>query len=217
MAEISVISVNVGLPKAYAHRGQLVHSAIHKLPVTGPVHVGSLGFEQDTQVDLQHHGGTEQAVYAYFEVGYEHWNQSPWAPLPYGILGDNLTLSGLTEESLHIGDQLQIGSAILEASQPRQPCFKLNLVMNDTQFMKQFLNSRRLGCYFRVLREGQITTGDRVSIVHSAADSLTVADIIRLRFFADDASTDELAEAANLLALSPEWRSYFAERANATS
>src|SRR5208283_3927543 len=164
-AVMQVISVNVGKPQEREWKGSRVRTAIFKSPVDGPVAVGKLDLEGDEQGDLTVHGGPDKAVYAYPYEHYAYWqSQLPGYQLTLGNFGENLTTAGLSEETIHIGDQLQIGTALFTVTQPRTPCYKPGVRFNRKDMTRQFYESRRFGFYLRVLREGTLQTGATVSV-----------------------------------------------------
>jgi MOSC domain-containing protein YiiM len=155
-----------------------VLSAIDKQPVTGPVMVRRLNLDGDAQADLSVHGGPDKAVYCYPSEHYAAWSGELGRPLDFGFFGENLTVSGLREDALHIGDRLSIGDVVLQVTQPRLPCFKLGLKFGDQRFVARFLKSRRCGFYCRVLWEGMIEPGQSIAIVARAESNLTIAQTI---------------------------------------
>ena len=164
----------------------------------------------DGQGDLRVHGGTYKAIYGYPFEHYTHWQQELQRDdLTYGQFGENLTLEGLLEEAVRIGDVFQIGSTVrLQITQPRVPCFKLAYKMGLPEFPKQFLESRRVGFYFRVLEEGEITAGDTIACVETNSESMTVTEIVNLRYFDTD-NHEKIAQARKLRALAPGWKRDF--------
>src|SRR5712671_6531621 len=135
---MQVISVNVGQPKEVIWKGRKVMTGIFKEPVEGRVAVGRLNLEGDRQADLTVHGGPEKAVYAYPAEYYAFWReQFPEMELPWGMFGENLTIEGLLDESVHIGDRFQVGSAHLVVTQPRLPCSKLGLKFGRDYFLER--------------------------------------------------------------------------------
>lgn len=146
-------------------------TGIHKRPLSGPVEVARLGLAGDEQADLTLHGGLDKAVYAYPSEHYGFWAGHRLAalkrdePLPPGSLGENLTLEGLLEQDVWIGDRLHAGSAILEVTQPRQPCFKLNAKMGLSHASKLMLQSGFTGFYLRVVQPGALAAGDAIRMV----------------------------------------------------
>ena len=164
----------------------------------------------DGQGDLRVHGGTYKAIYGYPFEHYAHWQQELHRDdLTYGQFGENLTVEGLLEASANIGDVFQIGATVkLQITQPRVPCFKLAYKMGLPEFPKQFLESRRVGFYFRVLEEGEITAGDAITRIEVAPEPMSVTEIVNLRYFDTD-NHEKIARARKLPALSPSWKRDF--------
>lgn len=204
-------SVNVGVPHVAAWRGEDVQTGIFKAPVAGPVMVRALNLDGDRQADLAVHGGVEKAVYGYPAEHYAFWREQLGEEFPWGAFGENLTTSGLDESSLHIGDRLRVGAAELVVTQPRLPCFKLNLRFNRADMARRFLASRRTGFYFAVVKEGLIAAGDALTILARDPAGVTVADITRVYAF-DKHDRATMRRLVTLPALAEGWRSYFAER-----
>lgn len=145
----------------------MVVTGIFKEAVTGRVAVRRLNLEGDRQADLSVHGGSEKAVYAYPAEYYPFWQeQFPEMELPWGMFGENLTVAGLLDETVHIGDCFQVGSAHLVVTQPRLPCYKLGLKFGRDDILKRFLQSELTGFYFAVLKEGEVAAGDPISLLH---------------------------------------------------
>ncbi len=209
---MKVISVNVGKPQEHEWRGLRVRTAIFKSPVEGPIAVGKLNLDGDEQGDLTVHGGPDKAVYAYPHEHYAYWqSQLPGYALALGNFGENLTLAGVSEEAIHIGDQLQIGSARFTVTQPRSPCYKLGVRFDREDMTKRFYESRRFGFYLRVLREGKLQAGDAVTVVSWDPNAVSVADVTRL--FTGDSHDQALLERALTLATLPSgWRDALHER-----
>jgi MOSC domain-containing protein YiiM len=162
-----VVSVQVG--KAAPLGPKHVPSGFVKRGVQGPVEVRSLGLDGDQQADLSVHGGPDKAVYGYALAHYSDWRREfpehDQILLSGGAFGENLTIEGLTEADLCVGDVHAIGSARLQVCQPRQPCFKFSLRFNDRRMPRAMVESRRSGWYYRVLQVGRIQAGDRVEVV----------------------------------------------------
>ena len=148
-----------------------IASAIHKQPVQGSVEVRKFGITGDEQADRKIHGGPDKAVYAYPVEHYPFWTAQrakalkQESALPPGSLGENLTIEGLLESEAWIGDQLAIGTALLEVSQPRTPCFKFNVKMRMSHASQLMLQSGYSGFYLRVLQEGSMQAGDTISLL----------------------------------------------------
>lgn len=179
MAAAWVVSLNVGIPRPLRTGKGTVLSGIVKTPVTGARMVRRLNVEGDAQADLTVHGGVDKAVYSYPFEHYARWSaELGRADLGPGMFGENLTIAGLDETSVCVGDVLRIGAARLQVTKPRTPCFKLAAHVGRADFMKLFLESRRTGWYARVLEEGLVSAGDRV-IREEAGHGPTVDEVVR--------------------------------------
>ena len=207
-----ILAVNVGPPRELTHAGRTVLSGIVKDPVDGRVAVGPTGLAGDGQADLSVHGGPDKAVYAYPIEHYAHWrvelHRDDLAP---GRFGENLTVEGLLEDEVSIGDVLRSDGALFEVSQPRVPCFKLGMRMGDPGFLGPFLRSGRVGFYLRMLQEGDVGVGDRLVRERAAEGSMSVREVAGLLL--DSAAADDLDRGAALAALPLGWREAFATRA----
>src|SRR6202040_4302110 len=156
-----ILSVNVALPREVTWQGKLVTTGIFKEPIEGSVMLRTLNLDGDGQADLTVHGGVSKAVYAYPSEHYDYWRKElPGMDLPWGMFGENLTTTGLSEDELHIGDRLQIGSAVLLVRQPRMPCYKLAAKFQREDMIERFLRSGRSGFYFSVEQEGEVAAGN---------------------------------------------------------
>ena len=207
-----LVSIQVGRPREVEWRGKTVSTSIFKEPVTGPVQVRKLNLAGDEQADLSVHGGADKAVYVYPSEHYAYWREElPGVELPWGAFGENLTTEGPSENALHIGDQLRVGSADFLVTQPRLPCFKLGIRFGRPDMVKRFQRSGRTGFYLSVLREGSIAAGDPIQVIAQDDLGVTVADIARL-YTADDAEQELLRRASRLGALPEDWRDYFRNR-----
>ncbi len=174
--------------------------------------VRTLNLDGDRQADLSVHGGPTKAVYAYPSEHYEYWTRElPETKLPWGMFGENLTTAGLLERELNIGDKLRVGSAILMATEPRLPCYKLGIKFGRADVVKRFLASQRTGFYFAVLKEGEVGVGDTIEIIEKSNNSLTVSDIIALSTH-EKHNVGLLRRAVGLTTLPESWRIYFEHR-----
>ena len=191
----SLISLQVGLPRIVPSHGEPVATGIFKSPVPGRVMMRTLNLDGDRQADLTVHGGQDKAVYAYPSEHYPFWKtQLPGVELPWGSFGENLTTSGLDEQAVHIGDRFAIGGAEVVVTQPRLPCYKLNLKFGRDDMVKRFLASHFTGFYFRVLREGDVGAGDEIVPVHQDENRVSVRDIVGL--YLGETDSRELRERA---------------------
>src|SRR4051812_3498579 len=173
-----LVSVNVGLPRDITWNGHVVHTGIWKSPVLGRCRVGRLNLEGDGQGDTAGHGGEHRAVFVYQLDSYRHWERELGRDgLAYGQFGENLTVEGLADDEVCIGDRYQIGSALFEVSQPRVTCYRVGIRMDEPRLPALLVSHRRPGFYLRVLEEGEITAGDEIVKVASGAEEMTVAEV----------------------------------------
>jgi MOSC domain-containing protein YiiM len=190
-----VVSVNVGTPREIRAHNVTVASAIFKSPVEGRVAVRRNNLAGDRQADPTVHGGAYKAVYLYPVEHYRYWaEQLPDAELPCGAFGENLTTAGLLEEAVRIGDRFRIGSAVLQVTQPRMPCYKLAIRFARADMVKRFWRSGRSGIYFSVTEEGELGPGDAIEQVGAGPEEVTVADVVRL-FRGDETDPEKLRRA----------------------
>ncbi len=171
--QFKLIGVQAAKVRRVMINDRLVPSAMHKTPVAGPVRVGALGLEVDEQADLSVHGGLEKAVYAYPHEHYAYWRQARQdaglggiddALLP-GALGENLTLQGLLEADVWVGDTLAFANCALRVTQPREPCFKFNASMGFNQASKQMAQTGLCGFYLSVDQPGTVQAGELGTLV----------------------------------------------------
>ncbi|MBI3566047.1 MAG: MOSC domain-containing protein, partial [Elusimicrobia bacterium] len=206
-----LVSVNVSLGRTVRWKGRDVETGIFKEPVEGPVRVGRMNLEGDRQSDLRVHGGEYKAVYAYSADDYGRWRRELGRALPFGAFGENLTIEGLLEEEVCVGDRFRIGTAVLEAVQPRFPCFKLGLKFEDDSIVERFLDGGRWGVYFRVVDEGVLRAGDEVAPVRRDPARFPVPEMLRLAS-SKTPSAEALERALAAESLPPSWREKFAGR-----
>lgn len=184
---MKIISVNVGLPREAVWKGITVRTGIFKEPVAGSVAIRKLNLAGDEQADLTVHGGSDKAVYVYPVEHYEYWQmQLPDVSFSWGAFGENLTTEGLSEDTLSIGDLLRAGSAILQVTEPRMPCYKLELRFNRDDMVKRFLVSGRSGFYLSVIEAGEVGVGAEVEVLDRDINNVTVSDILRLHLGQED-------------------------------
>lgn len=174
---MKLLAVSIGQPREVPWRGRMVRSAIWKAPVHGRVRVGRLGLDGDVQADPAYHGGHEMAVYLYPAEHYAYWRPM-LGELPWGAFGENLTVEGLLEDAVHIGDELRIGTALLEVTQPRTPCVKLAVRLQRPSIVREFTQSRRSGFYCAVREEGLVQAGDAIAWGARARAMPTVAGLL---------------------------------------
>lgn len=209
----NILSVNVGTPRQVpAAHGKTVLTSIFKSPVEGRLAVRRHNVEGDRQSDLTVHGGPNKAVYCYPAEHYAYWKeQLPDHDLSvYGAFGENLTTSGILESDVWIGDRFRAGSAILEVTQPRMPCFKLGIRFNLSSMVKLFWQSGRSGIYFSIVEEGDLAAGDTIERIARGPEELSVADVVRL--YRGDEKSPELLDRVLRAPLSGSWKEDIRER-----
>jgi ferredoxin-NADP reductase/MOSC domain-containing protein YiiM len=201
-----LLSVNVGLPRDIEWKGRTVHTGIWKNPVHGPCWAGRLNLEGDGQGDLAGHGGEQRAVFVYQIESYRHWQeQLKRTDFVHGQFGENFTIEDMPDSAVCIGDRFQIGDALFEVTQPRVTCYRVGMRMNEPRMPALLTSSGRPGFYFRVLREGAVSTGDEIVKVGEAKERMTVAEINAL-LYSPNHPRDRLERALRIEALSAGWR-----------
>lgn len=202
-------SVNVSQPRDVACDGKMVRTGIFKEPVQGRIWLRKLGLDGDGHGDLAVHGGVDKAVYAYPIEHYEYWKRElERDELPFGQFGENVTVEGLLEEQVHIGDVFQIAGAQVQVTQPRVPCFKLGLRMGLATFPRLFLASERSGFYLRVIKEGDIGAGDQIDRIRLDPARLSIKEVHHLYYF-DNSNRPGVMRVLDVAALSDSWRESF--------
>jgi MOSC domain-containing protein YiiM len=163
---MKVISTNTGKARDIEWKGKVVTTGIFKLPVNAPIFLGNEDVETDDVIDRRYHGGIDKACYLYSADHYIYWkNRYPALDMPWGMFGENLTVEGLDEAAINIGDIFEVGKTIVQATQPRQPCFKLEFRFHSTEIVKQFVDSGFAGVYVRVLQNGYVKPGDTFKLI----------------------------------------------------
>jgi MOSC domain-containing protein YiiM len=212
---MKVLSVNTGLPREVIWHGNRVTTGIFKQPVDGRIVLRKLNLDGDGQADLRVHGGEFKAVYCYPILHYDYWKQElPGRQLSAGIFGENFTLDGLLEESVHLGDEFAIGSARVMVTQPRLPCYKLGIRFEADDMVKRFFVSGRTGFYLTVTREGEVGAGDEIRMLTHDANGIPVSEITRLyaekRYNKSDITW--VQRALSVAILPESWKDYFHKR-----
>jgi MOSC domain-containing protein YiiM/N-acetylglutamate synthase-like GNAT family acetyltransferase len=177
---MQIQSVNLGQPVPLEWRGRTLHSAIVKTPVQGRIPVRRLGLEGDAQADLSVHGGPDKALYLYPQEHYPVWSNFLGRALVPGALGENLTTRGFLESDLSIGDVLEVGSAVVQVSEPRLPCVKLAARYQREDLPARFVEEGLPGIYLRVLEAGEVGSGDQGRIRSRHPERWTVREVFRI-------------------------------------
>ena len=209
---MKLLSVSVSLRKEVTYRGKTVATGIFKKPVSGRVMLRTLNLDGDQQVDRVGHGGVYKAACVYSIENYEHWaRELRRDDFEHPQFGENFTVEGMKEDEISVGDVFRVGRALVEVTQPRVPCYRLGIKMNDPQFPKKFLQSSRVGFYLRVLEEGEVGAGDTIDCVKRDPEEMTVHAVNRLYYF-EPGNLEGCKRAIRIKALSPGWREGFLDR-----
>lgn len=210
-----LVSLNVGTPAPLAYRGKHVPSGFRKSPTSGPLRLGKTNLDGDGQADLKNHGGPEKAVCVYPLEHYPYWEGRLGRRLGAGAFGENFSAEGLLEPGVCVGDVYRVGEAgrgaLVQVSQPRQPCFKLAARHRVKELALWVQQTGFTGFYFRVLEEGEVAAGDGIVLVDRPAPAATLAEANRVMH----RDKDDLAAVRRLLAvpeLSANWRRNFEKR-----
>ena len=205
----TLVSVNVGMPKDVAWQGKTVFTGVFKDPVSGPRRVRKLNVDGDGQGDLGGHGGEQRAVFVYQLQSYRYWERELGrSDFVHGQFGENLTVEGLSDDEVCIGDRYRIGTAVFEVTQPRVTCYRVGLRMNDPRIPALLVSHRRPGFYFRVLEEGDVEAGDEIIKLASGPEPMTVAEVDALLYLPGH-PRQQLLRALRIPALSPGWQASF--------
>ena len=213
---MKLISLNVGLPRQVTFRGEMVTTGIFKEPIHHRTKLRKLNLDGDKQADLTVHGGVDKAVYSYPKEHYRFWQKElPDMYLSCGMFGENFTTEGLFEDNVNIGDQFQIGTAIVIATQPRMPCYKLGVKFGRMDIIKRFMASGLTGIYFKVLQEGEVGAGDGIELIRRDDNNVTVKDVVRI-YTIDKDDVQTMERAIKVKDLPDGWRSHFIEQLDQT-
>jgi len=175
----SIVAVNVGLIREVVWRGSIVRTGIWKEPVgTLAVALRGVNLDGDDQADRRVHGGVDKAVYAYAEEDYRYWADEEGVRTQPGLFGENLTVRGIELRNAVVGERWRIGSTLLEVAQPRLPCYKIGIRMDDARFPKRFLAAARQGAYLRIIEEGELRAGDIIGVVHRPDHGVTLDHMV---------------------------------------
>src|SRR5262245_53706703 len=205
----SLLSVNVGLPQDVAWGGRIVHTAVWKRPVEGPRMVRRLNIDGDGQGDLAGHGGKHRTVFVYQIESYRYWQEELGRDdFSYGQFGENLTVTGLADDQVCIGDRYRIGEAVFEVTQPRVTCYRVGIRMSDPRIPALLVSHHRPGFYLRVLREGAVQAGDDIVKIASGPEGMTVAEIDALLYLPGH-PREQVRRALRIPALPAGWRDSF--------
>jgi MOSC domain-containing protein YiiM len=180
---MKVISTNLGKPTTFEWNGKKEQTGIFKKPVSESLQLTKIDVANDTVIDRIHHAGINKACYLFAAENYPYWKTIyPDLDWNWGMFGENLTMAGLEEHKMRIGDIYKLGSALVQVSQPREPCYKLGVRFGTQNILRQFIAHNRSGTYVRILEEGEVKTGDEMILVEQSGNTLTVQQFFALMF-----------------------------------
>ncbi|MCZ8517760.1 MOSC domain-containing protein [Paenibacillus filicis] len=208
---MQLVSLNVSKPQDMDYKGKTVATGIFKQRVGGPVVLSFVNLEGDGQGDLKYHGGPDKAVCIYCAEHYPFWEERLARELGYGAFGENFTVTGLLETDVHIGDVFEIGTALVQVTQPRQPCYKLAHKHGVPELASDVERTGYTGYYFRVLREGTVEAGQSLLARDRDPAGISVAEANQLNYRART-DTEGMRRLLAVDALSGSWRSTFEKR-----
>src|SRR4051812_18166886 len=175
-----ILSVNVGGVREFDYHGRPAKSAVWKSPVAGRIAARGVNLAGDDQADRKAHGGPDKVVYAYAVEDVRWWELEIGRSLAYGEFGENLTTEGTEVNDALVGERWQIGTTVLEVSEPRIPCWRLGVRMNNKMFPRRFTEAFWPGTYLRIVVEGDVGAGDEIGVVERPDHDLTIRDVFRI-------------------------------------
>lgn len=206
---MKLLSIHIGQVREVKYNGRMTTTGIFKQEVNGPKNVSFLNIEGDKQADLTVHGGENKAVYAYPAEHYDYWEEKrPDLEFYPGVFGENLSITGLKEKDVCVGDVYKIGSVVFSVTTPRLPCFKLGIKMGDPTIIRDFLLANKSGFYFKVLEEGIIEPGDAIEKVSNDGYGLSITELVALHS-TEKQNKELLQKAINSPTLQDDWRDDF--------
>lgn len=206
-----LVSLQVGLPKAVTYQDKEIRTGINKAGVTTPLFLTETNFEGDGQADLVNHGGPDKAVNVYCAEHYPYWERELQRRLANGAFGENVTLQHMTEETVCIGDVYRIGEAVVQVSQPRQPCYKLGGKHDVPDLPLKVQQTGYTGYYFRVLEPGLVPPQGDIRLEERHPAGVTVAFANRVKYH-DKRNREAIERLLGVAELSASWRAGFERR-----
>lgn len=180
---MKIISTNIAKPVTITWNNKKITTGIYKKPVSKSIYLGKEGVHGDEVSNKKVHGGEFKACYLFAAEEYEYWKDFyPNLDWTWGMFGENLTVSGLDETEIYIGDIYKVGNALVQITQPREPCFKFGVKFGSQKVIKQFIDNGYPGTYIRILEEGTVKNGDTFKLIEKAKDSITIAQFFNLIF-----------------------------------
>lgn len=195
---MKIVSTNIAEPMTFLWNGKEETTGIYKKPTSKAIFLGKEDVKGDEISDRKHHGGIFKACYIFSADQYGYWkNLYPNLDWTYGMLGENLTVSGLDETKIRIGDIYKIGEAKVQITQPREPCYKFGVKFGSQAVLKQFIDHGFSGTYVSVMEEGFVKIGDEMKLLKAAENSLTTFQFFKL-LFAKEKNQEHLRMALQL-------------------
>jgi len=180
---MKVISTNLGDPVTFEWNGAEEQTGIFKYPTSNGLFLTENDVKDDTIIDRVHHGGTHKACYLFSADYYDHWKQLyPELKWDWGMFGENLTVVGLDESKIRVGNIYKIGKALVQISKPREPCYKLGIRFGAQKILKEFITHNHPGTYVRILEEGHVAPGDEMILVEQSENTFTSQQFYELMF-----------------------------------
>jgi MOSC domain-containing protein YiiM len=180
---MQIISTNLGKPTEVSWNDTLITTGIYKSPVNTPLLLEAESVSGDTIGDRKVHGGIYKACYLFSAEQYPYWKEKyPHLDWNWGMFGENLTVKGLDESQIRVGSIYRLGTALVQITQPREPCFKLGLKFGTQKILKQFIDHGWPGTYVRILEVGKVNSGDTMELVEESSNPLTTQQFYRLLY-----------------------------------
>lgn len=180
---MKVISTNIGKPVTFKWNGKEEETGIFKYPTSNPLYLTKKDVKNDTIINRVNHGGVNKACYLFSKDYYDYWKKLyPNHEWDWGMFGENLTIEGLDESVMRVGNIYKLGEALVQVSQPREPCYKLGIRFDTQQILKQFVDHNHPGTYVKILEEGHVNIGDNLELVKESDNPLTVQQFYELMF-----------------------------------
>ena len=186
MKLLKITATNIAKPRTIIWNGKKITTGIYKSPVMEAIYLGKTNVKNDEVSDRKVHGGEFKACYLFSENQYGHWkNLYPNLDWNWGMFGENITVANLNEKDIYIGDIYKVGSALIQITQPREPCFKFGVKFGNQDVLAQFINHGFSGTYVRILKEGYVKNGDFLTLVKKSKNSISIWDFFNLLFSND--------------------------------
>lgn len=212
-----LLSIQTGKPEQLTHKGKTILTAINKQPRTGAVRLLRGCVEGDAQAEPSAHGGPDKAALLFSADRYSYWQNRLGRPMRPGLFGENLTVAGMTEEEINIGDRLRIGSALLEVTEPRQPCYKLGVWLDQPKLPLWVKETGYGGYYLRVLEEGIAEAGDFVQVEHRHTLQVSVIEAFEVFYDRSENWSKRAKRVLKVEALGQDWKNALQLRLNKNS